>query len=171
MHIETNRLVITQFQPSMAYEVHINSLDEDNRRFVPDEVFETEEEAADTIAFLMGCYEGEDGPLVYPILLKGGPCIGYVQAIPLDGKEWEIGYHIGGLYTKQGYATEAVTAFLPVIMGQIGIAHITGICLVENQASVKVMERCGFQKQFEGMGSYQGSLQQICRYVYRLPQA
>ena len=78
MHIETNRLVITQFQPSMAYEVHINSLDEDNRRFVPDEVFETEEEAADTIAFLMGCYEGEDGPLVYPILLKGGPCIGYV---------------------------------------------------------------------------------------------
>ena len=171
MHIETNRLVITQFQPSMAYEVHINSLDEDNRRFVPDEVFETEEEAADTIAFLMGCYEGEDGPLVYPILLKGGPCIGYVQAIPLDEKEWEIGYHIGGRYTKQGYATEAVTAFLPVIMGQIGIAHITGICLVENQASVKVMERCGFQKQFEGMGSYQGSQQQICRYVYRLPQA
>ena len=171
MHIETNRLIITQFQPSMAYEVHINSLDEDNRRFIPDEVFETEEEAADTIAFLMGCYEGEDGPLVYPVLLKGGPCIGYVQAIPLDEKEWEIGYHIGGRYTKQGYATEAVTAFLPVIMGQIGIAHITGICLVENQASVKVMERCGFQKQFEGMGSYQGSQQQICRYVYRLPQA
>lgn len=171
MHIETSRLIITQFHPSMAYEVHINSLDEDNRRFVPDEVFETEEEAADTIAFLMGCYEGAEGPLVYPILLKDGPCIGYVQAIPLDGKEWEIGYHIGSRYTKQGYATEAVTAFLPVIMGQIGIAHITSICLVENQASVKVMERCGFQKQFEGMGSYQGCQQQICRYVYRLPQA
>ena len=29
----------------MAYDVHKNSLDEDNRKFVPDEVFETIEEA------------------------------------------------------------------------------------------------------------------------------
>ena len=41
MRIETERLVITEFSPEMAEDVHLNSLDEDNRRFVPDEVFET----------------------------------------------------------------------------------------------------------------------------------
>ena len=44
--IETERLTITEFTPDMAQAVHENSLDEDNRRFVPDEVFETVEEAA-----------------------------------------------------------------------------------------------------------------------------
>ena len=46
MNIETQRLIITEFQPEMAEAVHLNSLDEDTRRFVPDEVFETVEEAA-----------------------------------------------------------------------------------------------------------------------------
>ena len=31
-----------------------------------------------------------------------------------------------------------------------------GICLAENYASVKVMERCGFTKLYEGEGNYQG---------------
>ena len=42
--LKTERLTITEFTPDMAQAVHENSLDEDNRRFVPDEVFETVEE-------------------------------------------------------------------------------------------------------------------------------
>lgn len=167
MMIETTRLTITKFNKSMVEAVHINSLDEDNRRFVPDEVFETIEEAAETVEFLMGVYENGDGPLVYPVLLKDGTYIGYVQAVPFDDGTWEIGYHIGGNYTKQGYATEAVKAFLPVIMKQIGIAEIAGICLAENKASVKVMERCGFTKLYEGDGNYQGQERLICRFVFK----
>lgn len=167
MKIETERLVITEFDRSMAESVHKNSLDADNRRFVPDEVFETVEEAAETIDFLMGVYTHGGGPLVYPVLLKNGPCIGYVQAIPLEDDTWEIGYHIGGDHTKHGYATEAVRAFLPVIMAQLGLAEITGICLAENKASVKVMEHCGFTKLYEGPGPYQGQEREICRFVFK----
>ena len=54
MHLETERLIITDFTLDMAQDVHLNSLDEDNRRFVPDEVFETVEEARGTIEYLMG---------------------------------------------------------------------------------------------------------------------
>ena len=168
MRIETQRLIITEFQMSMAESVHRNSLDEDNRRFVPDEVFETVEEAAETVAFLMGCYESGDGPLVYPVLLKDETCIGYVQAVPMEDGSWEIGYHIGGDYTKQGYATEAVKAFLPVILPKLGITQIAGICLADNHASVKVMERSGFVKEFEGIGNYQGEDRKICKYRYTL---
>ncbi len=166
MKIETERLIITRFTMDMAEAVHLNSLDEDNRRFVPDEVFETLEEAADTVGFLMGVYENGDGPLVYPALLKDGTYIGYVQAVPFDDGTWEVGYHIGGNYTKQGYATEAVKAFLPVIMPKLGLERIKGICLADNKASRKVMERCGFVKEFEGPGSYQGQERMICRYYY-----
>lgn len=168
MHIQTERLIITKFTMDMAQAVHLNSLDEDNRRFVPDEVFETVEEAADTVGFLMGVYENGDGPLVYPVLLKDATCIGYVQAVPFDDGTWEIGYHIGGAYTKQGFATEAVKAFLPVILPKLGLHEIKGICVAENMASRKVMERCGFIKDFEGEGPYQGETRNICRYHYSL---
>lgn len=168
MRIETERLVITEFTMDMAQAVHVNSLDEDNRRFVPDEVFETVEEAADTVGFLMSVYENGEGPLVYPVLLKDNTYIGYVQAVPFDDGTWEVGYHIGSGYTKKGYATEAVKAFLPVIMARLSITEIAGICLAENKASVKVMERCGFVKEFEGIGSYQGADRPICKYNFTL---
>lgn len=81
--------------------------------------------------------------------------------------KWEIGYHIGADYTKKGYATEAVEAFLPVIMKQLGIKGMTGVCLADNLASEKVMERCGFVKTFEGVGNYQGEQRRICRYILK----
>lgn len=168
MRIETERLIITQFTMDMAEAVHLNSLDEDNRRFVPDEVFETVEEAAETIEFLMGCYTSGEGPLVYPVLTKGGTCVGYVQAVPLDDGTWEVGYHIGSAYTKRGYATEAVQAFLPVILPKLGITKIAGICLAENEASVKVMEKCGFVEELSGQGQYQGEERQIRKFSYTL---
>ena len=168
MKIETERLIITELTMDMAEAVHLNSLDEDNRRFVPDEVFETAEEAADTVGFLMGVYENGDGPLVYPVLLKDGTYIGYVQAVPFDDGTWEVGYHIGGNYTKNGYATEAVKAFLPVIMPELSLSKIAGICLADNKASVKVMERCGFIKEFEGIGPYQGEEHRICKYFFAI---
>lgn len=165
--LETERLTITEFTPDMAQAVHENSLDEDNRRFTPDEVFETVEDAAETIEFLMSCYAGSEGPFVYPVLLKDGTNVGYVQAVPLDDGVWEIGYHIGGAYTNQGYATEAVKAFLPVIMKKLGISEIEGICVAENAASIRVLEKCGFVLEFKGIGDYQGDQKEICKYLYK----
>lgn len=163
--LETERLTISEFTPDMAEAVHMNSLDEDTRRFVPDEVFETVEEAAETIDFLSSQYGGAEGPLVYPVLTKDGANVGYVQAVPLDEGQWEVGYHIGGAYTKRGYATEAVSAFLPVIMQKLGIDKISGICVSENLASRRVMEKCGFRLEYEGEGEYQGEKRNIARYV------
>lgn len=168
MKIETERLTITCFTPDMAKDVHLNSLDEDNRRFVPDEVFETLEEARGTVAFLMDCYSGGEGPLVYPVLLKDETNIGYVQAVPMNSGAWEIGYHIAKVHTCKGYASEAVRAFLPEIMKKLNLASIAGVCVQENHASRRVLEKVGFEKIFEGMGDYQGSRRMICRYVYNI---
>lgn len=164
--IETERLIITEFTMDMAEDVHKNSLDADNRRFVPDEVFESPEEAGETVAFLISRYEGEEGPYVYPILLKADRTnIGYVQLVPVS-EGWEIGYHIAEAYTRNGYAAEAVRAFLPVIMKEQHLNQVLGICVSENFASRRVMEKCGFTKLYEGIGPYQGQERSICRYLY-----
>ena len=84
MNIKTQRLEITEFTLDMAQAVSENSLDEDNRKFNPDEVFETIEDAKETLEFLMSVYENGDGPLVYPVLLLDGTNIGYVQAVPFE---------------------------------------------------------------------------------------
>ena len=168
MRLETERLIITDFTPDMAQAVHENSLDEDNRRFVPDEVFETVEEARETILFLISRYNTPDGPEVHPVLMKAdGRNIGYVQLARADGGIWEIGYHIAKPYTGKGYATEAVRAFLPAAAAAAGAGEVYGICLSGNTASRHVLLRCGFEPIYEGSGDYQGKKREIFRSVWR----
>jgi len=170
MRIETERLIITEFTADMAQAVHENSLDEDNRRFVPDEVFETIEDAREAVEFLMSRYSGTEGPFTYPVLVKdSGENVGYVQLVPLEDGTWEIGYHIAKKHTGKGYASEAVRAFLPVMAGAAGISEIYGVCLSDNTASKHVLKKCGFEPISEGIGDYQGEKRPVFRAVWRKP--
>ena len=165
--IETPRLIITDFTPDMARDLHLASLDENMRRFLPDEGFPTEEIARDVIEELMGCYGGRTGPFVHPVLLKDGTFIGYVELPPL-GDGWEIGYHIARAHTGHGYAAEAVTAFLPAIMAKLGIRQVQGVCRGDNLASRRVLEKCGFRRVFEGEALYHGAMNPVYRAVFTL---
>lgn len=60
MLIETERLLITEFTMDIAQIVQENSVDEDKKRFVPDEVWETVEETEETLEFLISQYEAFD---------------------------------------------------------------------------------------------------------------
>lgn len=165
MRIETQRLVITDFTPEMAMDVHLGSLNEDMRRFLPDEVFETVEIAENVIADLMNCYGGTDGPFVHP-MFADGQYAGYVQLVPMEDGEWEVGYCTVKAMTGRGYATEAVGAFLPVMMELLGLTQVMGVCAAENHASIRVLEKCGFRRIFEGKGLYQGVIRPIVKMVY-----
>lgn len=165
MRIKTERLLITDFTPDMAEAVHLGSLDDDTRRFLPDEVFPTVEIAAEVIGDLIGCYEGEDGPFVHPFLLEDGVYAGYVQLVPIDDG-WEVGYHTVAGHTRQGYATEALAAFLPEMMTRFSLTEVAGVCDAENAASIRVLEKCGFRRVFEGDAPYQGSIRPVVKLVY-----
>ena len=122
------------------------------------------EDALETIEFLMSCYDSGEGPLVYPVLLKDETNIGYVQLVPLE-EGVEVGYHIAKEFTGKGYATEALTALLQFAKAEKKLCKVYGICVSENAASKKVLEKCGFKKEYEGPGEYQGNLTDIARYV------
>ena len=168
MKIKTPRLTITRFSPDMAKAVYENSQDDDTRRFVPDEVYNSVEEAREAIEFLMSRYESTDGPFVYPVITNNeGKNIGYVQLCKLDEGTWEIGYHIAKNFTGKGYATEAVKAFLPAMAKKLNIKEVYGICLAENLASVRVLEKCGFTQIYQGPGNYQGKEEQIIKTIWK----
>ena len=171
MQIKTLRLTITRFNLDMAQIVYENSQDDDTRLFVPDEVYDSVEEAREAIEFLMFRYDSADGPFVYPIITnEGGKNIGYVQLCKLELEEegsWEIGYHIAKSFTGKGYATEAVKAFLSVMTEKLNIKEVYGICLAENTASVRVLEKCGFTQIYQGPGNYQGREVQIIKTIWK----
>ena len=168
MQIKTERLTITTFFPDRAQAVYENSQDDDTRRFVPDEVYNSVEEAREAIEFLMSRYESTDGPFVYPVITNNeGKNIGYVQLCKLDEGTWEIGYHIAKSFTGKGYATEAVKAFLPAMAKKLNIKEIYGICLAENTASVRVLEKCGFTQIYQGSGNYQVKKAQIIKAIWK----
>ena len=163
-----NNLSICFFDKSMAYDVWQNSLDEDNRKYVPDEVFETLEEAQEVIKELIASYSSKDGPFVYAVIRnKDRANLGYVQLVKIQ-EGWEIGYHIAKIYTGKGYATEAVNLFLNYLKDKTDIKQIYGIALKTNKASKRVLEKTGFKTIYEGPGIYQGKKRQIIKTIKEL---
>lgn len=162
------RLTIKHMDTSMFYDVWINSLDVDNRKYVPDEVFETLEIASSVVDDLIECYQSEEGPFVYAIIRNEDKAnIGYVQLINI-GIGWEIGYHIAKRYTGNGYATEAVLLFLDYLKKNTNHKEIIGVALASNKASRRVLSKCGFIQTFEGIDYYQGKKRKIIRSIKTL---
>lgn len=163
-----SNLSICFFDKSMVYDVWQNSLDEDNRKYVPDEVFETLEEAQEVIKELIASYSSKDGPFVYAVIRnKDRANLGYVQLVKIQ-EGWEIGYHIAKIFTGKGYATEAVNLFLNYLKDKTDIKQIYGVALKTNKASKRVLEKTGFKTIYEGPGIYQGKRRQIIKAIKEL---
>jgi RimJ/RimL family protein N-acetyltransferase len=65
---------------------------------------------------------------------------------PNELKEVEIGYGLDKKYEHNGYMTEAVKAFCKMAFRDVNIEAIIAETEIENTASYKVLERCGFKK-------------------------
>lgn len=163
--IESDRLSIVKMNQTMYYDIYRNSLDEDNQKYVPDEVFDSLEETKDIVDQIIKNYESEDGPYVYAIIRKEDSAnIGYVQLVKIQ-EGWEIGYHIAKLFTGRGYATEAINLFLEYLKKNTALKEIYGVALASNKASRRVLEKCGFKPIFEGNGIYQGKRRKIIKTI------
>ena len=166
--IAGDRLLITKMNKSMYYDVYRNSLDENNRKFVPDEVFETLEEASEVVDQIIESYESSDGPFIYSLIRKEDNAnIGYVQLVKIE-EGWEIGYHIAKIFTGRGYATEAVNLFMEYLSKNTDYKVLYGIALASNKASRRVLEKCGFELYFEDYGMYQGKRRKIIKTYRKL---
>lgn len=87
----------------------------------------------------------------FPIFRKSdGAFVGTCGAdfFELDGRqELEMGYRLLLASWGQGYATEAATAMLQYLFQRVGARSVFGFAVVQNAASVKVLEKIGFHYQ------------------------
>ena len=163
--ISNETISICYMDKSMCFDVWQNSLDENNRRFVPDEVFETLEIATEVVNDLIDSYQSKDGPFVYAVIRNEDEVnLGYVQLVKID-LGFEIGYHIAKQYNGNGYATNAVKLFLEYLKQNTDYKEIYGVALADNHASRRVLEKNGFKLIFEGIDWYQGEKRNIIKTI------
>ncbi len=64
----------------------------------------------------------------------------------------QIGYWIGERYVRQGYARAAVQAALQFAFNDLGLHRVVAAVREHNQASVKLLESIGFEREGVGRG-------------------
>ena len=64
-----------------------------------------------------------------------------------QGHKVSLGARLSEAYWGQGYATEAVQLMVDYLFDKVGLQIITAHVMVENIASGKALEKCGFVKQ------------------------
>ena len=153
---ETEHLVIRSFRDEDAQELYENHLDNEVRKWFPNECYADLEEARDAIGFYADCVRNGHLPYVLGVELKEtGELIGDTGISEVEGKpdEVEIGYCIGKKFRGRGYATELLNAVCGYVVSRFGIRVICGRVVHGNGASAKVLEKNGYQFVKEEFGA------------------
>jgi ribosomal-protein-alanine N-acetyltransferase len=58
-----------------------------------------------------------------------------------------IGYWIGARHSGQGLMTAALRVLLPTLFGELNLHRVEAACIPTNNASVRVLEKCGFTRE------------------------
>ncbi len=148
MLFETERLIVRRFEAGDARQLYENHMDEAVGKWFPNECYADPAEALDAIRFYADCVDHGKLPFVLGVELKGtGELIGDAGISEVEGKpdETEVGYCIGQKYRGKGYATELLRAVSGFVASRFGIGVIWGRVVYGNQASVKVLEKSGYQ--------------------------
>ena len=142
--LETDRLLIREFNHDDTQLVMQYSQEACKRKELPDEVFETFDDAVRQIHMCMRNYAEKKYPLVYAIVLKEtNVLIGDILLCPIK-EGIEIGYSIAENYQGNGYATEAIISFVHWSKDFLNLPMVYGLAKKSNIASWRALEKAGF---------------------------
>ena len=153
---ETEHLKIRKFEIEDAQCLYENHLEEEVKKWIPNESYADIEETQGAINFYVDCVNNRHLPYVLAVELKEtGELIGDTGVNEVEGKagEVEIGYGICKKYSGKGYATEATKAMMKFANEQFGVVKFSSSHAEPNKASGRVMEKCGLH--FTGYGQFQ----------------
>jgi [ribosomal protein S5]-alanine N-acetyltransferase len=78
-------------------------------------------------------------------LLVGGLTLSHVRRGVAQTAS--LGYWMGAQHTGCGFMTDAVTAVVPFATRALHLHRIEAACVPQNGASIRVLEKCGFQRE------------------------
>ena len=153
---QTEHLRIRRFEAEDAKQLYENHLEEEMKQWIPNESYESLEEAAGAITFYQCRVDDGHLPYVLAVELKEtGELIGDTGVNEVEGApgEVEIGYSICRKYSGRGYATELLEAMTGFVVELFGIQTLYGRVMKGNEASVKVLEKCRYRFLREQFGA------------------
>jgi RimJ/RimL family protein N-acetyltransferase len=74
-----------------------------------------------------------------------GDCAYHILAE--DARQAEIGFTLARTFQGSGYATEAVTALLDILFGELSLHRVTATCDADNGASARLLDRIGMRRE------------------------
>ena len=153
---ETEHLKIRKFKIEDAQRLYKNHLEEEVKKWIPNESYANAEETKDAIHFYIDCVNKGHLPYVLAVELKEtGELIGDTGVNEVEGNanEVEIGYGICKKYRGHGYATELLNAMTEFIVSTFGMTVLYGRVMRGNNASVRVLEKNGYHFVREEFGA------------------
>ena len=153
---ETEHLGIRKFEIGDAKCLYENHLEQEVKSWIPNESYVDMEETKGAIKFYTDCVNGRHLPYVLVVELKEtGELIGDTGVNEVEGNidEVEIGYGICKRYSGNGYATELLKAMTEFITGTSGINILYGRVMCGNIASMRVLEKTGYEFVKEEFGA------------------
>ena len=145
---ETERLRVRRFEPEDAARLYAHHLDEEVKKWIPNESYQDLAEAREAVDFFAGCVNSGKLPDVLAAELKEtGELIGDTGINEVEGKpdEVEIGFAICPEYRNEGYATELVKAMSEFAAKAFKAHSLYGRVIKGNAASVSVLEKSGYR--------------------------
>ncbi|MEI5887862.1 GNAT family N-acetyltransferase [Bacillus albus] len=171
-HIETKRLIIKPYHIFDAKYLYELQKHPETKRFMPSPEYSLKE-IQDIILWSMEMNKKNTVSNIVKFNLSifeksSQQYIGYCGLGPLDFELISTEMYYALSYDKwgKGYATEATCALLQYAFLKLGINRIVAVVFPKNKASIKVIEKLGFQfkeeiqnldeefREFEGMCSF-----------------
>ncbi len=153
---ETDYLRIRKFELEDAHCLYENHLEADVKKWIPNESYVDIVETQSAINFYINCVKNNHLPYVLAVELKEtGELIGDTGVNKVEGSpdEVEIGYTICKKHSGKGYATELLKAMTEFIVETFGIRVLYGRVMNGNKASIKVLEKNGYEFLKEEFGA------------------
>jgi ribosomal-protein-alanine N-acetyltransferase len=135
-------------------------------KWMPDQVYRDQNEAANVLNYLISKYTAVPHPDKHPFVLaitlsNTDEVIGHVGLSPYK-LGIEIGYAIAEGHSRKGFGTQAVLEISNWAKEKLGVAKIYAVVASENAGSIRVLEKAKYQLYDEAIQNYHGK-QLLCR--------
>jgi [ribosomal protein S5]-alanine N-acetyltransferase len=145
--VKTPRLILRQMTFADAEDIFAFAQDPDLSKYVTWSVHRSlrdTKDYLDTVLYNHATGESMNWGIVHK---QDGKLIGTcgLYNFNLNHKRAEIGFALSKKYWHQGYMTEAVKATIAYGFHVLMFNRIEAICMSENIASVKVLQKCGME--------------------------
>lgn len=158
LRIETDRLVIRAYQENDLLEAFELMQEKELYTFLPMDVMSLND-YKNLFSWLMKCYDisPKNDWFKYSFVITkkdDGRQIGWcgVGSLDFNHADKEVFYLIGKPFWGNGYASEAVQSLIEFCFNKLDLSELVAVVKPENNRSVSVIEKLGFEYQYDISG-------------------